>query len=199
VSKETDFSIAHLVDEGNLFAPNRRAERADEAGGALTLRLAAGQNPAKVRGGVQLHADASFGTFDFTRESATVYLGAPLPFRLSTAVELSAGTSTGTVPIQSLWYLGGVRSMRGYTIDAQSGNAYWRARAEIGRGLPVFRLTGFTDFGWAGERTNVQSRASMLSVGAGASFLDGLIRIDLARSLRGQRDWRLHASVDGIL
>jgi hemolysin activation/secretion protein len=98
-----------------------------------------------------------------------------------------------------LWYLGGIRSLRGYSIDTESGDAYWRARAELGRGLPVFRLTGFTDFGWAGDRTDLQTRASMLSVGAGVSFLDGLVRIDLARSLRGKRDWRLHASLDGIL
>ena len=198
-STETDFSIAHVVNEDHLFLPNLKADRADEAGAALTLRWAGGQNPAKLRGSVELHADASTGTFDFTRESATLYVGTPLPLHLAGAVEVSAGTSTGPVPIQSLWYLGGIRSMRGYSIDAASGTAFWRARAEIGTGLPMMRLTGFTDFGWAGDRTDVRTRASMLSVGAGASFLDGLLRIDLARSLRGQRDWKLHASVDGIL
>ncbi len=198
-SAETDFSIAHVIKDDHLFAPNRQADRANEAGGGLTLRWAGGQNPARPRGSVELHADASFGTFDFTRESATLYFGLPLPANFAAAVEVAAGTSTGAVPTQSLWYLGGIRSLRGYTIGAASGDAFWRARAEIGKGLPVFRLTGFTDFGWAGDRTDVQTRASMLSVGVGASFLDGLLRVDLARSLRGQREWRLHASVDGIL
>jgi hypothetical protein len=198
-SVETDFSLRHVANNEHVFAANLEAERADQAGAGLSLRWSGGQNPASVRASVELHADASVGTFDFTRESATLYVGMPLPFKLAGAIEVSAGTSTGPVPTQSLWYLGGIRSMRGYSIDAESGNAYWRARGEVGMGMPMLRLTGFTDFGWAGDRTDVQSRASMFSVGAGVSFLDGLVRIDLARSLRGKRDWRLHASLDGIL
>jgi hypothetical protein len=36
-------------------------------------------------------------------------------------------------------------------------------------------------------------------VGIGASIMDGLLRIDLSRSLVGPRGWRLDFYTDGIL
>jgi hypothetical protein len=36
-------------------------------------------------------------------------------------------------------------------------------------------------------------------VGAGASLMDGLLRIDLAHALRGDLGWKLHFSFDGVL
>ena len=71
--------------------------------------------------------------------------------------------------------------------------------ARLCTALPAARLVLFTDLGWAGDRDNVSDRASLWSAGVGASFLDGLLRVDVARALRGHRDWRLHMSVDGIL
>ena len=35
--------------------------------------------------------------------------------------------------------------------------------------------------------------------GVGGSFLDGLIRIDVARALRAPTGWRLHLYLDGVL
>ncbi|MGH7469975.1 MAG: BamA/TamA family outer membrane protein [Longimicrobiales bacterium] len=198
-SVETNVSLKHAFDEAHTFLPNRPAQRADQAGAQLTLRAFGGQNPRGFRWSGELTALASAGTFDFTRESALLQIGFPLPFRMVGALEAAAGTSTGPIPTQNLWYLGGVRSVRGYDIGDLTGTAFWRGRAEIGTAFPGARLVGFTDLGWAGDRNNIADRASMLSVGAGASLMDGILRIDLARALRGDRGWKLHLSVDGIL
>jgi hypothetical protein len=199
VSVETDFSLKHAFDKTHSFLPNRPADRADQAGAELTLRAFGGQNPAGFRWSGELYAMAAGGTYDFTRESLLLQLGFPLPFRFVGALEGAAGTSTGPVPLQSNWYLGGVRSARGYDIGTLNGTAFWRGRAELGTAIPVARLVAFTDLGWAGDRRSIADRASLLSVGVGASFLDGLVRMDLARALRGDLGWKLHLSVDGVL
>ena len=199
VQNETNFSLRKLTDSGFVFDPNLLADRADQVGAGLTLRHMFGQNPGRPRLGVELTGEASSGTFEFTRESATLLLNTPLAFGLAGAVEVAAGTTTGDVPMQSNWFLGGVRTLRGYSIGDASGTAFWRARGEIGRGIPLARVVLFTDVGWAGSRDDIQRKASMLSVGAGASFMDGMLRLDLARSLRGKKDWRIYLSVDGIL
>jgi hypothetical protein len=38
-----------------------------------------------------------------------------------------------------------------------------------------------------------------VGAGVGASFLDGLLRIDLARALKSPKGWRLDLYLDGIL
>ncbi len=199
VSNETDFSLRHSLNTTHFFRPNRPAERADQLGAQLTLRASGGQNPASFRWSGELTGMASAGTFDFSRESLLLQVGFPLPFKLVGALEGEAGRSTGPVPTQSLWYLGGSRSVRGYDIGSISGDAFWRGRAEIATAFPGARVVGFTDLGWAGDRHDIADRASLLSVGIGASFLDGILRFDLARALRANRGWKLHLSVDGIL
>jgi len=58
--------------------------------------------------------DGATGDFDFGRGAATLRLavtpGGPVAF----GAEAAAGTSTGTVPIQHGFYLGGPATLRGY-------------------------------------------------------------------------------------
>jgi hypothetical protein len=200
VDVETEFSVQHLLKESHTFASNRQALRADQAGANLLLRFAGGRNPAGFRWNAELDARASVGTYDFTREAVTLGMSMPLPFGQRGALEVAGGTSTGPVPLQTQWFVGGVRTVRGYDIGEMIGTAFWRGRAEIGSQFPAARLTLFSDVGWAGAREDIStSKISLWSAGVGASFLDGLLRIDLARALRGNTGWRLHASVDGIL
>jgi surface antigen Omp85-like protein len=199
VARETNFSIAHVINRRNTFQPNLAAQFADQMGGHLTLRTAMGQNPARFRWNGDLTMLGSLGSYDFTRGSARLLFGIPLPARFAASLEGAAGTSTGDVPVQSLWFLGGPSSVRGYDSGEASGTAFWRARAELGSPVKVARLVGFTDLGWAGDRDQFAERVALLSVGAGASLLDGIIRLDVARALRGQRAWRLHLTVNAPL
>ena len=55
------------------------------------------------------------GTFGFGRGQWVARLAAPSLGRFALALEAAAGSTLGDVPMQSLWYLGGPTSVRGYT------------------------------------------------------------------------------------
>ena len=196
--KSTDWSLPELwSDDG--FRDNIRAETADQAGAAVAWRAARGADPAGWRGGLEVALEGSTGTFTFARPSATLFGGAPLPAGLAGTVEVGAGTSLGTVPVQSLWYLGGPGTVRGFAGGIAAGDAFWRARAEVGRAAPGARIVVFSDAGWAGPRDDVDLDPPLLSAGVGASFLDGLVRVDLARALREPTGWRVDLYLDGLM
>jgi hemolysin activation/secretion protein len=64
-------------------------------------------------------------------------------------------------------------------------------RAELGYSLVTARPIVFYDVGWAGDRNRFGTPGRPMSgVGVGASFLDGLVRWDLARGIYPGRTWR---------
>jgi hemolysin activation/secretion protein len=90
--------------------------------------------------------------------------------------------------------------VRGYPGATAAGKSFWRARGEVATRGPGARLATFMDAGWAGGRSERGSAdPSLLAAGVGASFLDGLIRADLARALRGQTGWRVNVYLDAAL
>ncbi len=113
--------------------------------------------------------------------------------------EAAAGSSTGTVPIQSAYFLGGSPTLRGYDGGAFAGDAFWRGRFEVGNRFPAFRLALFTDAGWAGARAGFRNGKAKWGGGVGASFFDGLLRLDLARAFSTPRGWRFDMYLDGVL
>lgn len=197
--RETELSVAHLLRSSRVFRENIPADRADEVGTQLTLR---GAHPfAEGRGnvGVDVIMDVSAGTFAFGRLGLTARATAPLVLGLIGAVEAAGGTTAGDVPRQSRWYLGGPATMRGYAGDAADGDAFWRGRAEIANAFPAARIALFTDAGWAGSRQDAFRVHPLLSAGIGVSFLDGMVRLDLARALRNPKRWRLELYSDAAL
>jgi hypothetical protein len=195
----TDFSLPHLVDGDQVFRPNIAADSADQLGAAVTFRAARGVDPDAARWGSEVTLDGGAGTFGFGRASVGVSLAGPLGPRLAGAVELAAGTSAGRVPVQSRWSLGGPATLRGYGGGAQTGDAFWRARVEVANRSPAARLALFADVGRAGARDRLSLRRPLVGAGIGASFVDGLLRVDLARALRSPTGWRLDCYVDGAL
>jgi hemolysin activation/secretion protein len=113
--------------------------------------------------------------------------------RLAGALTLSGGSSVGGVPAQRLWYLGGSQTVRGQSPDpAQSGNAFWLTRLELGTQDVGARPTIFSDLGWVGDRNRMgEVGRPMSGVGAGVSFLDGLFRFDVARGLYPRKQFRV--------
>lgn len=185
----TQASLAHWVNPSHRFLPNIVAASADQVGAAATLRVLESE----------LAADGSLGTFRFARLALTTRQTARLPAGLLVGIEAAAGTSVGAVPVQSLWYLGGPTTLRGYDGLALAGEAFWRGRVELANGAPVPRVALFSDFGWAGARPQYFHARPLVSVGAGLSLLDGLLRADLARALRRSPGWRADMYVDAIL
>ncbi|HEX7018380.1 MAG TPA: ShlB/FhaC/HecB family hemolysin secretion/activation protein [Gemmatimonadaceae bacterium] len=189
---KTQFNVA-----GATLIPNVVAAEAWFSGAAVRLTHQYGLDPRgfRVLSDLRLEAaasDSSYarGALDLT---ASHGLGA-----LVAAVTTSGGSSAGALPPQRRWFLGGVQTVRGQRPDtAQSGNAYWLARAELGTNNTAVRPTVFGDLGWVGNRRTISDIGRPMSgVGAGLSFLEGLVRVDLARGLYPRREWRFNTSVE---
>lgn len=199
VEAETDFSVRHALDGDHVFRPVLPADRADQVGAAITLRLAHGLDPAGLRWGGELELGGGTGTFDYGRAALTARVTHPLTAALVGSIEAAAGTSAGTLPLQSRWFLGGPATVRGYDGAAAAGEAFWRGRAEVATSFPAARLALFGDAGWAGSRGARRLGPTLVAAGIGASLLDGIVRMDLARALEGPGRWRFHLYVDGLL
>jgi hypothetical protein len=195
---ETQASLPHLFSDDQIFRPNLVADSAEQAGAALGIRFGRQVSQGAWLGG-DLAMDASTGDFRFGRGAVTVRAIVTPESGWALALEGAAGTSRGTLPAQSKFFLGGPATLRGYGGAAIQGDAFWRARAEVGNAFPAARLTVFSDAGWAGPRTGFSTGKPLLSAGVGASFLDGLIRLDLARALRSPTGWRFDIYFDGRL
>ena len=195
----TDFSLPHVFHSSHVFRPGIAAQETDVAGMALGLKGSGNVGNKGARVGFDVSLDAAVGRFAFGRMALAGRAGTPLGAKLFGAVEAAAGTSAGTVPVQNLWYMGGPGTLRGYGGAAAVGPSFWRARAELANRLPAARLALFSDVAWAGPRDAFAASRPLVSAGVGASFLDGLLRVDLARALRAPTGWRLEIYSDAIL
>lgn len=113
------------------------------------------------------------------------------------ALTAAGGTSVGHLPTQRWWYLGGLQTVRGQAPGSALGDAYWLGRAELGWELKLLRPTIFGDVGWAGDRRDFTKVGRPLSgVGVGASFMDGMIRMDVARGIHPGKQVRVDLSLE---
>lgn len=121
----------------------------------------------------------------FGRASLELAMSRGIGSALDGALTLAGGTSAGILPTQRLWYLGGTQTIRGIAPDpAIAGNAYWFTRGELALPVAFMRLAAFGDIGWTGDREKLSEVGRPLSgVGLGFSFLDGAIRLDVARGI----------------
>lgn len=193
-------SVENTWSLGPRFIPNITASTAQYGGLAARLVHSKGLDPAgfrmfsdvRLEGAASDSAGKAFGrgALDLT---VTRGLGA-----LTSAVTLSGGSSVGKLPPQRRWYLGGAHTVRGQRPDtAQTGNAYWLGRVEVGGMVQAIRPTVFADIGWVGDRDRLRDIGRPMSgVGVGASLLDGLIRADLSRGLYPQRRFRFDMYVE---
>jgi len=201
VSTETDFTLAHAFDGGWDFRSNIEASEHDEFGGEVELRPWWGTDPLAPQFGAELYLHGATGDLEFAR--ASLLLRASVPFALPAerrwriSLEAAAGEAWGEVPIQRHWFLGSSATLRGYPPSTLVGEAFVRGRAEVARVFPVVSVALFGDLGWAGEELEGYREAEALySVGLGASVLDGLVRLDVARGLRDPEETRWDLYLD---
>jgi hypothetical protein len=77
------------------------------------------------------------------------------------------------------------------------GDTFWTSSLEIGTRNVGFRKIVFGDLGWAGSRDSVSHPGRPLSgAGVGASFMDGLIRVDLAKGIYPEKSVRANLYVE---
>jgi hypothetical protein len=193
--KRTDISLPNAIN-GLEFRDNLRTMRADVAGASLRLRTAHGTDPRGWRLFTDARLEGAAGGFDYGRGAVDMTVTHALGEHLDGALTLGGGATAGDVPTQRLWYLGGVQTVRGQPASAMAdnavGNAYWLGRAELGSSFNAARPVVFFDIGWAGDRSMwSDARQQPISgAGIGASFLDGLLRLDLSKGIRPTRGWR---------
>lgn len=198
VGRETQFTLARAWDD-DPFGPVRAADDANQAGLGLTLSRDFGSDRSAARFTLGTGVEGQTGDFGFGRGQLSARLTVPSLGRFALALESAAGTTTGDVPVQGMWYLGGPTTVRGYPGAFAGGEAFWRARAELGTALPAARVVLLSDAGWVGERDGWDFDPPLLSAGVGASFLDGLVRFDVSRALREPTGWRVDLYLDAAL
>lgn len=182
------FSLGRAL--GNKkFGPNIQSERSSFTGVAATWQQAYGNNPLGFRLATTFNGEAATGSRQYARGSFEGTVTRPVG-PVMASVTGSTGYSAGEVPAQRLWYMGGLRSVRGELAGTQEGNAFWLTRSEVGVRNGFLRPLAFFDIGWAGNRTRYGQSGTQRGAGIGVSMLDGLFRLDVARGLFPFRGWR---------
>ncbi len=211
VANETDFALFRVFDGDWSFRPNLAAEAGAEAGAELRLTPWWGRDPLRAQLGMEIDGRVAGwrgrGDDDvsaYGQGAATLRAIIPVAgdgwesWRVG--IEAGAGTSWGDAPVQRSWFLGSARTLRGYPASALSGLSFGRARIEFNRAYHGTGISLFGDAGWAGTRDDFDGDDVLYGIGVGGSILDGLIRLDLARGLKGpQAGFRMELHLDAIL
>jgi hemolysin activation/secretion protein len=192
----TEFAIAHPSGvKGDLT--NINAENGKIVGLAVGHHSSYGLDPHAFRALTEIKLEGAAGTFDYSRGSLQTTLSHGLGKSLDGALTLGAGTSGGHLPIQKQFFIGGVQTVRGQRAGAAIGDSFWMTSAEIGSRSVGFRKIVFADLGWAGDRNSFSHPGRPLSgAGIGASFMDGLIRLDLAKGIYPEKSVRANLYVE---
>jgi hypothetical protein len=196
----TQASLGNAVGD-TRFERNIDAAQLTALGAGGELARTFGADPTGLRLHTRLRAEAAFtdrsdsvGTSGYGRFVVDGTLSRGLG-RFAAAVTGAAGTSAGDLPAQRAFYVGGLHTVRGQFARPEGagrvGDTFWLARAELGLGNLAARPAIFYDAGWAGPRADFARPGRPLSgAGAGMSFLDGLLRIDVARGIWPEKRWR---------
>jgi hypothetical protein len=119
----------------------------------------------------------------------------------------SAGAIAGDAPVQRLFDIGGLQTVRGQfarptnaaggVASGYVGDAFWLGRAELGASSVAARPVLFFDAGWAGPRADWNHPGRPLTgAGVGLSFLDGLVRTDLSHGIYPEKRMRFDLYVE---
>ncbi len=192
----TEFSIAHPGGvKGDLT--NINAVNGNVVGLALAHHSSTGLDPHGLRTLNDVKLEGATGTFDYTRALVQTTLSHGLGRALDGALTMGGGTSLGRLPIQKQFFLGGVQTVRGQRAGAAIGDSFWMTSVELGAHSVGFRPIVFGDLGWAGNRSNFSHPGRPLSgAGVGASFMDGLIRVDVAKGIYPEKAIRTNLYVE---
>jgi len=195
--ERTAFVKTNFAVNGADFPANLVADRGMYSGVGLNVEHSYGLDPTGLRLSTNLRLEAAKGDSLYGRGALDIIASHGLG-PLATSLTLSGGSSVGGLPPQRFWYLGGLQTIRGQSPDtSQSGNAFWMTRAELGSIDTGVRPTVFADLGWVGDRSKLsQVGRPMSGVGVGFSFLDGLMRFDVARGIYPRKQFRVDLSLE---
>ena len=193
---ETRFTLFRGANDDRVL-PNVIADKAVEAGASVRVQNSWGLDPSRWRASVDVRAEGAAGDFDYGRGLLDLTVSHGLPYGAELAVTASGGGIAGTAPAQRAFQLGGLHTVRGIRPGTMSGSAFWMGRGELALSRRIVKPVLFGDVGWAGDRQNFSSPGRLMSgVGVGASVMDGMIRLDVARGLWPQKAERVDLSVE---
>ena len=194
----TGFSVARAFGTGTEFGENIVATRGNMMGLSIKDVRSAGLDPQGWRAFSELRLEG--GYFDpsadslsadfYTRAAFDLTVSRGFGQRAAAALTVGAGIAD-KAPVQRLFLLGGTETVRGQRPGTQGGDTYWMSRLEFGRGIAAARGVVFGDIGWAGPRDLWSHPGRPMSgAGVGVSFMDGLVRADLARGIYPSKRFR---------
>ena len=190
--KETDFHLGRLFDGDREFLPNIEADPLTVLGFGWRYTRSFGLDPSGFRTFLTIRGEGGTVGAGYARGMADVTFSRPIAGPVDGAITLSGGSSAGGIPVQRLFYLGGPWSVRALDPGTAVGEAFWMGRGELALGRLVARPVLFYDVGWAGPRRDWRAPGTPLSsVGVGYSVMDGMVRMDLSRSIRPVQKTRL--------
>lgn len=193
---ETRFTLFRGANDDRVL-PNVTADMATEYGAAVRTQKGWGLDSRGFRVNADVRAEGAAGDFEYGRGLFDLTVSHGLPFGAEMAVTASAGGIAGTAPAQRAFQLGGLHTVRGIRPGTMSGTAFWMGRGELALSRRVVKPVLFGDVGWAGDRKRFTSPGRLMSgAGVGASIMDGMIRLDVARGLWPQRAVRVDLSVE---
>ena len=194
--KKTDFSVAHSLGSDG-FTDNIDAKDGNVVGVAVEGHRTFGLDPHGFRFFGSVRGEGAAGSFDYGRGMFDATVSRGITSRLDGALTLGAGYSAGSLPAQRLWYLGGSQTVRGQEAGTYFGDAFWLGRVELGSSFVGARPVVFYDVGWAGDRSEFSDPGRPMSgAGVGASFMDGLVRFDVARGIYPEKKIRASLYVE---
>ena len=189
-----DFRINPAVDETKINSVVATLE-----GGQLS-------NMYSVPRGIAFRIDAEISdgldnTFNFQRYLGDVRFYVPFGYSSSFGMRLRGGYATDDTPLQKLFTLGGLGSVRAYPQNIFVGSKMLLANVEYTIAsidpfddiLDDFQLFGFGDAGWVNGfgDTSFDWEDVYPAAGVGLSFADSTVRLELAWPLKdfgGERD-----------
>ncbi len=194
--KTHDFAIGHWID-GADFPANLVATAATFGGIDTRISGTLGNDPRRLQVSGELATEAATGPGDYLRVRGETRLARRLGSRNVLALVLAAGSSSGNLPPQREYLLGGPWTLHAQRVGEVRGESFWFSRTELGRDFGALRLALFSDLGWAGPRQAFAASADRrASAGTGVSLLDGLLRFDVSARVEGRPRWTVDLAID---
>ena len=197
-SVETHFAVTGVLGGAEMMRRNIDARPGALTGLSFHVRPVWGLDPNGFQGTADISGEGAGGSYAYARGAANFTMSHPLTRFADGALTLGGGTSAGNVAPQRLWYLGGLRTIRGLAPGTEAGDAYWLTHVELAPRTSTIRPVVFYDLGWAGDRADWSREGRALSgAGVGASILDGLIRVDAGKGIWPTHSVRVNAYLQG--
>lgn len=185
VERNTDFALPGIWQD-SVFQLNPPVEEGTfwRADGEAIIYLGDWTRPTdRATLTVGLEAGSGADSLDYLQARAGLEGVVDVWDVASLALLTRGGWSAGDVPLQRLWRIGGIETLRGFTHGTLAGESYWTARIELAQIRPIWRPVVFADFGWAGTGSNWPGGGPnddvLWSVGGGVSLLNGFFRAEL--------------------